>query len=230
MNCLIVDDNVLSRTLIKKMISQFDHLKIVGECEDAISALNFLKKESVDLMFLDVEMPKMSGLEFLKSLENKPLVILITAKKEYAVEAFEHNVVDYIVTPITEERFIKAINRAEKLFDLNAPKIENFDKDYIFVKDKGILTKILISEIQYLQALGDYVCIYTKTKKFTVRLNLQIAEEKLPSDKFCRIHRSYMVAIDQIDSVEENIVFIDKHPIPVGEVYKSDFLSKINLL
>ena len=230
MNCIIVDDNKMARTVVREMLSQFDYLKLIAECEDPIQAINIMKKETIDLIFLDVEMPKMTGLEFLKSLEKRPLIILITAKTDYAVEAFEYNVVDYLVTPIKEERFIKALNRAQELFESSQNTIEISNKDFIFIRDKNILTKIKTSDIFYIQALGDYVTIHTSAKKYTVRLNLRIAESKLPPERFVRVHRSYIVAIDKVDSMEENTVYVDKTPIPVGDMYRSAFLKKLNLL
>jgi len=230
MNCLIVDDNKMARTVVKEMLLEFDFMNLVAECEDPVQAINIMKKEKIDLIFLDIEMPKMTGLEFLKSLEKRPLIILITAKKDYAVEAFEYNVVDFLVTPIREERFVKALNKAQELFESKQKTVEIPEKDFIFIRDKNTLTKIKTSDILFIQALGDYATIHTFNKKYTVRLILKNAEEKLPADKFMRIHRSYIVAIDKVDSMEENSVYINKVLIPVGDMYRSNFIKKLNLL
>ncbi|HVA97954.1 MAG TPA: LytTR family DNA-binding domain-containing protein [Bacteroidia bacterium] len=230
MNCIIVDDNKMARTAVKEMIAQFDYLNIIAECENPIEAINIMKKEQIDLIFLDIEMPKMTGLQFLKSLEKRPLIILITAKPNYAVEAFEYNVVDYLVTPIKEERFIIAINRAQELFENSQNTVQIANKEFFFIHDNKALTKIKTSDILYIQANGDYASIHTFTKKYTVRLNLRVAQEKLPTEKFIRIHRSYIISIDKIDSMEENTVYINKIPIPVGDMYKSTFLKKLNLI
>ncbi len=230
MNCLIVDDNIMARALVKEMLSHFEYLNLIAECENPLEAINIMKRDTIDLVFLDIEMPKMNGLEFLGSLETRPLIILITAKAEYAVKAFEYNVVDYLVSPIKEERFIKAVNRAQSLFDSSKNTIELPGKDFIFIREKNVLTKIRTSEILYIQALGDYISIHTYTKTYTVRLNLKIAEEKLPSDRFFRLHRSYIVAIDKVDSMEENTVSINNKLIPVGDMYRTVFMRKLNLL
>jgi DNA-binding LytR/AlgR family response regulator len=229
-NCLIVDDNSMARLALSQMLSEIDFVTIVGDCENPIQALNLLSTSSVDLILLDVEMPKMTGIEFLKSTTKRPLVILITAKTEYAIEAFEHNVVDYLIKPVKEERLIKALIRAKDLFENTNQKIETVDKDFIFVREKSILQKIAVAEIQYIQALGDYLVIYTIDKKHTVHLTLKSFLERFNSDNFMRIHRSYIIALNKIDKVEESTAYVGKHPVPIGDNYRSELLKKINLL
>ncbi len=229
MNYIIVDDNKMARKLLLEMASQFDHLKLIAECENPIEAINIMKKEIVDLILLDIEMPKMTGLQFLKSIDNHPLVILITAKSNYAVEAFEYNIVDYLVTPVSEDRFIKAINKASGIFESIHEPSNVPDKEFIFIRDKGILTKIKTADIIYLQALGDYVTIHTFEKKYTVRMTIGAASLKLSSEKFIRIHRSYIVAVDKVDFVEENTASVHKYLIPIGDMYRSDLVKKLNI-
>jgi two-component system LytT family response regulator len=232
MNCIIVDDNKMARTALKQLITQVDHLVFKEECESSLAAFNYLKKETVDLVFLDVEMPDMNGLELIKSLDKRPIIILISAKKEYAIEAFELNVADYIVKPVTLPRFIMATSRAKELFDSNEQKVEinEKDKEYIFVRSNSLLVKIKISDINYAQALGDYVNIFTADKRHTVHITLKALEEKLPASKFYRLHRSYLVAIDHIDKIEEGTAFVGKHPLPIGEQFKKDLLKLLNLI
>ena len=230
MNCLIVDDNKLARNLMAQLLKNFAHLNLIAECEDPVQALEIMKKEKVDLIFLDIEMPKMTGLEFLSILDTKPLIILITAKPEYAVEAFEHNVVDFLVAPIKTDRLAKAIQRADELFEAQPASLEASTKDYVFIKEKSVLTKLHFQDMLYLQALGDYVTIFTASKKNTLRLNLRIAEEKLPKNLFVRVHRSYLVNIDKIDSIDDNTAIIQKHFIPIGDNYKQILLKRLNLL
>jgi DNA-binding LytR/AlgR family response regulator len=175
-------------------------------------------------------MPKVTGLEFIKSLTNPPLIILITAREHYAVEAFEHNVVDYIVKPVKENRFMLAINRAQEIFNSQHKTVESSDKDFFFIKDKGVLTKLRIDDILFIKAMGDYVTIYTPGKNFTIHVNLRTIEGKLPADKFFRLHRSYIVALDKVDTIEQETVFIQKQAIPIGEQLKQQLLDKLNLL
>ena len=172
MNCLIVDDNKIIRVLLREMLSSIDFINVVGDCENPMQALSLLSTTPVDLILLDVEMPKMSGIDFLKNTTKRPLVILITAKTKYAIEAFEYNVVDYIIKPINEDRLLKALIRAKELFESTNQTIEKVDKDFIFVRENSVLQKILVMDILYIQALGDYLIIYTKDKKHTVHLTL----------------------------------------------------------
>lgn len=232
MNCIIVDDNKMARTALKKLIEQVDSLVLQEECASPVDAYNYLLKENVDLVFLDVEMPGMTGIELVKNLEKRPIIILITSKTDYAVEAFELNVADYIIKPVTLSRFMVAVAKAKELFEIKGQKIElnEKDKEYMFVRSNSILTKIKIKDITYIQALGDYVNIYTNDNRYTVHITLKGMEEKLPQDKFYRLHRSYLIALDHIDKVEEGTAFIGKHPVPIGEQYKKELLKKINLI
>lgn len=231
MNCIIVDDIKTERMALKQLISQVSFLNLKHECSNPIEAFNYLQKESVDLVFLDVEMPGMSGLDLIKNLEKRPIVILITAHKDYAIEAFELNVVDYLVKPVELSRFMVAISRAKELVNTRDDSVEmNNDKDYIFVRSNSVLTKIRIKDIIYIQALGDYVNIYTSEKRIAVHITLKGIEECLPSDKFYRMHRSYVVALDHIDSVEENTAIAGKHMLPIGENFKKEMLKRLNLI
>ncbi|HXB41863.1 MAG TPA: LytTR family DNA-binding domain-containing protein [Bacteroidia bacterium] len=232
MKCIIVDDNKMSREMVKQLIEQVDFLELKGECENPVEAFNYLKKEEVDLVFLDVEMPGMTGIELIKNLEKRPIIILITAKKDYAVEAFELNVADYIIKPVTLSRFMGAVDRAKELYENRDQKLEfnEKEKDYIFVRSNSLLTKVKIKDIIYVQALGDYVNIFTADKRLTVHITLKGMEEKLPQDKFYRLHRSYLTALHHIDNIEEGTAYIGKHPLPIGEQYKKELLRKINLI
>jgi two-component system, LytTR family, response regulator len=234
MNCIVVDDNKMARTALKKLINQVDFLVFKEECASPVDAFNYLQKEAVDLVFLDVEMPGMTGIELIKNLpaEKRPIIILITSKTEYAVEAFELNVADYIVKPVTLPRLLTAVAKAKELFDSKEQKVEpnQKDKEYIFVRSNAVLAKIKIIDIIYVQALGDYVNIFTADKRHTVHITLRGMEETLPDDKFYRLHRSYLIALDHVDKVEEGTAFIGKHPVPIGEQFKKDLLKKLNLI
>ena len=232
MNCILVDDDELARIALKQMISKIDFLTLKEECTDALEAFNYLKKEPVDLVFLDVEMPGMSGIELIKNLVKRPIIILISAKKNYAVEAFELNVADYITKPVSPERFLNAVEKAKELFEYNNQVLDTFEKekDYIFVRSNSILAKIKLNEIIYIQAFGDYVNIFTADKRNTVHCTLKSMEEKLPESKFYRLHRSYLVATDHIDTVEDNTAYTGKYLLPIGEQYKKKLLKKLNLI
>jgi two-component system, LytTR family, response regulator len=233
MNCLIVDDNKMARTALKKLTDQVDFLAVKEECSSPVDAYNYLKKEPVDLVFLDVEMPGMTGIELIKNLEKRPIVILISAKKDYAVEAFELNVADYMTKPVTLPRLMLAIDRAKKLHetvDQLKPDYSSREKDYIFVRSNSVLTKIKVCDINYIQALGDYVNIFTREKRYTAHITLKGIEEKLPADKFYRLHRSFLVSLDCVDGVEEGTAYIGSHPIPIGKQFKKELLAKLNLI
>lgn len=232
MDCIIVDDSAMARQALKLLIDQVDSLTLKKECENSLEAFNYLKANPVDLVFLDVEMPGMTGVELVKNLKTHPIIIFVTSKKEYAVEAFELNVADYIVKPVTLSRFMLAIEKAQEIADSKDKKIEinEKEKDYIFVRSNSALTKINLDEVLYVQAMGDYVNIFSGGKRHVVHCTLKSMEEKLPLTKFFRAHRSYLVALDQIEQVEENTIYIGEHPIPIGEQYKKELLKRINLI
>lgn len=231
MKCLIIDDNPMARTVLRQMATRVEWLEVVGECEEAIQAIHFLQKQEVDLLFLDVEMPDMNGLELLESLTQKPITILITSKEEYAVKAFDFNVADYLVKPIHLARFMTAAQRAKELFDLKKREIPNQpDSDFLFVRTNNALTRVPLAHILYLQAMDDYVTIMTKDKKHLVHTTMKLIAEKLPEPRFCRVHRSYIVAVDKIESIADNMITIGKQVIPLSESYKAMLLSHLNLL
>lgn len=232
MNCIVVDDSKIARETIKVLIEQFSFLNLVQECDSPVKAYEYLKKEPVDLVFLDVEMPGMSGIDLIKNLDTHPIIILVTSKKDYAAEAFDLNVVDYLIKPLNLSRFMVAVNKAKELFDDKDPKqtINENNKEYIFVRSGGLLIKIKLENIQYIQAIGDYVNIFTPEKRHTVHITLKNIEEKLPSDKFFRLHRSYLVSLSHIDNIEENSAYTGKHPLPIAGQFKKELLRKLNMI
>ncbi len=230
MNCIIVDDNKLARKALKLLIEGIDFLTLKHECDNAMSAFNILKAEEIDLVFLDIEMPEMTGLELMKSLDKRPIVIFCTAKEKYAVEAFELNVADYIVKPYTNARFLASVARAKEIFDSKQQQIETSEKEYIFIRSNSVLTKIVVAEIDYIQALGDYINVYSGDKRYTVHMTLKGIEDKLPAEKFYRLHRSYLINLNKIDSIEKETAYIGKHPIPIGEQNKQTLLKRLNLI
>jgi len=233
MNCIIVDDDEMSRNALKHLVSQVPYLNLLGVYSKAGEALTALNSKEVDLMLLDVEMPDINGLEFIKSLKKPPLTILATSKKKYAIEAFEHNIVDYLVKPIALDRFFKAIAKSKEMFDNNGSVKEtevSSTQDNVFVKINGALVKIMMKEILWIEALGDYITINTTEKKYTVHSTMKTMENKLAPDKFIRVHRSYIVSVDNINSIDDNTIVINKQLIPVGYVYKEKLMKQLNLL
>jgi len=231
MRCLIVDDNQLARMVMKQLVSQVQILELVAECNDAMQAYNYLNNGQVDLLFLDIEMPGMTGIELTKKLGNKrPLIIFTTAKTDYAVEAFELNVIDYIVKPVSLARFLQAVEKAKETLDSNKQEVKIEAKEFVFVKDNGILNKLNLDDILYLEAMGDYVKVHTAQKFHVLHSTLKSIEEKLPLNKFLRIHRSYIVSIQKIDFIQDGIISIGKSTIPVAETYRSILNKRLNLL
>ena len=232
MNCIIVDDEEMSRNALKQLIGRVDFLNLVKVCEGPLEAITTLKNEKVDIMFLDIEMPDMSGMDLIKSLpqETRPMIILTTSHTEYALDAFEHNVVDYLVKPVMLPRFLVATTKARDLFENSQNKIDSFDKDYFFVKSNSVMHKLLIKDILWMESMGDYITINTVNKKYILHLTLKAIEPKIPSDKFIRVHRSFIVAIDNITSVEDTTIVINNKLIPVGAIYKESFMKRLNLL
>lgn len=232
MKCIVVDDSKMASKSMVQLINQVDFLELKKECNSPLEAFNFLKTEEIDLVFLDVEMPGMTGLELIKNLKSHPLIILVTSKKEYAAEAYELDVADYITKPITLSRFMTAVYKAKELFDAKThnAEVDEKDKGYIFVRSNGQLTKIKLDDISYVQALGDYITIHHASHESVIHSTLKSFEEKLPVKKFYRSHRSYLVSIDHIDKIIENTAYVGQTAIPIGEQYKKELLKKLNLI
>lgn len=231
MYCLIVDDNKMARMAMKQLISQVSELTLAGECDNAMDAYNKVSREHIDLILLDIEMPGMTGLELTKNLGDKsPLIIFTTAKTDYAVEAFELNVVDYLVKPVSPARFLQAIEKAKEVLESNKQQVHIEDKEFVFVRDNGILKRVDINEILFLEAMGDYVKVHTSQKFHIVHSTLKAIGEKLPASKFMRVHRSYIVALNKIDFIEEGVINVGKNAIPVADAYRGSLNQQLNLL
>lgn len=227
MNCIIIDDEDLSRNAMKHLVLQTPSLQICGICSNVSEALEVMKGTRIDLMFLDIEMPDMNGIAFLKSLRRPPMTILATAKKEYAIEAFELNVIDYLLKPIYLDRYFLACERAMRAFDAEQHKVTNPERDYLFAKINGTLVRIREADILWIEALGDYITVHTKEKKYVIHSTMKAVENKLASDKFIRVHRSYIVAISQVSSIDDTMILIEKQLIPVGAVYRENLTKRL---
>ena len=232
MRCLIIDDEPLAIELLEDFVSKVPSLILIASCSNAIEASAILQSEKVDLIFSDIEMPDFSGIDFIKSLDIKPLFVFTTAYSHYAVEGFNLNAVDYLVKPIPFHRFLKAVNRAQELFNFKCenevvPEIKSTPSDFIFVKSEYENVKVDLNSIRYIEGLKDYIKIYTDIPKPILTLNsLKAFEEKLPAN-FIRVHRSYIVSLNHINSVQRNRIVIDKIRIPIGQNYKDEFIKKI---
>jgi DNA-binding LytR/AlgR family response regulator len=228
---LIIDDEPLARNVIKEYAKKIPSLQVLGECEDAICAHQMLQTKSIDLIFLDINMPKLTGIEFLKSLKNPPLVIFTTAYSEYAMEGYELNIIDYLKKPFSFERFCKAFFRAEELLQLKQTATTNEQinnqSDFIFIKSDKKSIKVNITDISYIEGLGDYIKVYTNDKKLVTNLSMKKIENLLPPKLFFRIHKSYIISINKIESVEGNMVKINNTKLPIGNSYRQDFMQHI---
>jgi DNA-binding LytR/AlgR family response regulator len=227
---LIVDDNVMSRIFVRQLLEQIPSIYISGECDNAVHALEELYKGETDILFLDIEMPGMSGLEMLRSIPVRPLTILTSANKGYGTEAYELNVVDYLVKPLQLPRTMMAINRATELLKQKDAYLNEIHPEYLFIKENKVIRKILIDDIYLLESRGDYVKIFIAEKYHVVHATLKLFEDRLPSSRFMRVHRSYMVALDKIDYIEENVLYLNNIPVPLSDSYRNPFLKKLNLL
>jgi DNA-binding LytR/AlgR family response regulator len=231
MNALIIDDNKIARTTLKQLASKIKDLVIVAECAGALEAYNLLQTNPVDLLLLDIEMPGMTGLELTKNIGNKrPIIIFITSKKDYAIEAFELNVADYILKPVNVARFIQAIDKAREILDSGKEEMTLQDDEFIFIRDSNIIRRLKLDNILFAEAMGDYVKLYTPEKFYAVHTTLKAVEERLPAAKFIRVHRSYVVALNRIDTIQDGALIINGKPLPVADAYRSMLNSRMKIL
>lgn len=229
---LIIDDEPLAQNIIKQYALKLPDLEITGTCNDAICAHKVLQENPVDLIFLDINMPKLSGISFLKTLKNPPLVVFTTAYSEYALEGYELNAIDYLKKPFSFDRFCKAYFKAEELLQLKkeAKGSSNFElkSDFLFVKSNKKTYKIAFSEIHFIEGLGDYIQIHLKEQKIVTNLSMKKILELLPETQFYRVHKSYIIALDKIQLIEGNMVKINGKNLPVGNSYRQDFMQFVN--
>jgi DNA-binding LytR/AlgR family response regulator len=232
--CLIVDDEPIAQQILESYISQIDSLHIAGKCSNAFEALNVLHQEHIDILFLDIKMPSLSGLEMLKTLQNPPKVILTTAFSEFGVESYEFGIVDYLLKPISFERFLKAVNKIVIPKSANLEKEENEEKlssdpTFIFFKADKKIHKYYFSEILFIEGSGNYVKIHTKNDKPLMVLDKLIElYDKLPQKNFIRVHKSFIVNVSHIQKIEGNMLKIQDKSIPISATYKQKLEGLIN--
>lgn len=229
LNCVIVDDSSIQRMIVKKLVSNHNNLNLVGEFSNAIEAKNFMSYNAIDLLFLDVEMPVLSGFDFLDGLKVKPQVIFITSKPEYAVKAFDYDATDYLQKPITNARFDAAIKRA---INLQMLLTENQDEDaeHIFIKSKLKKLKVFTSKIKWVEAFGDYIKVVTDEESHLVLSTMKAFENDLPKEKFVRVHKSYIVNIEKVDKFNSKFAEIGAKKIPLSRNKKEDLKSALETI
>jgi len=231
MNCLIVDDHEIARSTLKQLIKFEDSLTLISTCENAGDAYKIIAGQKIDLVFLDIEMPEVSGIELVKGLGDKrPLIIFISANREYAADAYDLNVVDFITKPVTLDRFLKSIIKAKEIFKNQDVFVPSKQDEFIFIRDSSIIRRIKLTDIEYFEAQGDYVKIGTATKTYAIYSSLKSVEGKVSGDFFLRVHRSFIVNVGKIDTVEGSTLIINKSFIPVSDAYKSVLNKRMQIL
>jgi DNA-binding LytR/AlgR family response regulator len=225
-SCLIVEDEPIAQSILKGYVKDVPDLEIFMVCDNAMDALSVLRSKHIDILFLDIEMPKISGLSFLKTLPNPPKTIITTAYRQFAVEGFELNVVDYLLKPFSFERFLVAVNRITKQEKKHTPS-EELEKNSFFFKVDQKKVQVFLEDIYYIEALSNYVIIHLKEKQLVVYSSLTDIEKKLPSKQFIRIHRSYIVPIKNIEAFGKDYVEIGNKTLAIGNTYKKEFFKRL---
>lgn len=231
MTCIVVDDEPLARQGMEMNIANISFLQMLGSFSNALAASDFIRKENVDLMFLDINMPELNGLDFLKSLRDAPLVIFTTAYPQYALESYELDAIDYLVKPIRIERFLKAVNKAENHLRLlqqeaNNNQVEKIEDEFVFIKADRKYFKIYFKDILYIEGLKDYVVIYTADSKIITSMNVKTIAAQLPASLFARVSKSYIVNVFHISSFDNELIYIQNNEIPLGQGFKDDFFKQ----
>lgn len=228
LRCVIIDDEPIARKGLKEYMQDASFLQLAGEFDNPLKAAELLAQEKIDLLFLDIQMPKMTGLEFLKTLAHPPMVIFTTAYPQYAVEGFEWNAIDYLVKPFSFERFWKAVSKARSMQEvISQPASATGEPDYFFIKTDNKLVKVLYDDILFVEALQNYVAVYTIGKKYITYLTFHSIESHLPAARFIRTHKSYIVAANKVESIEGNDITIGTHHVPISRTEREAVLQQL---
>ncbi|SMC43433.1 LytR/AlgR family response regulator transcription factor [Moheibacter sediminis] len=235
MNCIIVDDEPLAREEMVSLIEEISELKIIGNFSNAPAALNFMKSNQVNLIFLDIQMPEVTGIEFAQQLDQQTLIVFTTAFSNYAVKSYDLDAIDYLLKPIDKPRLEKAIQKAityQNLLSENTLKnsVESSDKDFLLIKSDRRFYKIKFDDVKFIEGLKDYVVIHTTTQKLITAMNLKTIHQKIISDSFMRVSKSYIVNFNHIQSFDNHTIYIDESEIPLGEIFKAEFFAKYSVL
>lgn len=229
LNCVIIDDEPIARKLLQEYIEETDFLKLAGSAENPLKIAGLISEQNVDLVFLDINMPKMTGLEFLRSAKKLPMVIMTTAYGQYALEGFELDVIDYLVKPFSLERFLKACHKAHefKLLKQRKSSPGNAGDEYFFVKSNGKIERVVFDELIYIEALTNYVTLHTTGGKLITYLTIKGIMEKLPPEKFIQVHKSYIINKNKITSIDGNIIYLGNYQVVIGQSFRNDVLEKV---
>jgi DNA-binding LytR/AlgR family response regulator len=231
---MIVDDEPLAIKLVESHIMKLDNLEVVARCSNAMEAFEILREKKIDLLFLDIQMPQITGIEFIKTLKNPPKVIITTAYRQYAIDGYELDVVDFLLKPISFERFLKSINKyyhyaSQDMTVVTAPVTDGLgDSSYMDVRENKKIVRIYLRDIKFIEGLNEYVGINTAERKIITKCSLTRIEEKLPSDRFLRIHKSFIVPMARIQAFTSTTVEVDKKELPIGRSYKNIVLKTLN--
>lgn len=245
MNCLAIDDEPLALNVIEGFCSKIDFLSLKGKCTSAFDAIKIINKQTIDLIFIDIQMPDITGLDFIKTLTSPPMIIFTTAYSEYALQGYELNTVDYLVKPIPFDRFLKAVNKAYELYNLrqtntaqesisirksevNSAKSNQNTKEFLLIKVEYSTVRVDLDDILYIEGLKDYIKIFTREKMLLTKSTMKNIDSKLPSDMFIRVHKSYIVSFKNIRKIENNRIIIGEKYIPIGEQFKTEFYNYVN--
>ena len=224
---MIVDDEPLALDILENYIQRVPNLQLVKRCKHALEAYDYLQRDSVDLIFLDIHMPELTGIDFIKSLSNRPLVIFTTAYSNYAMEGFNLDVLDYLLKPIAFDRFLKAVDKASRLLSSEPEGNQENSEEFLFVKSDGKMVKVRYDDVLFVEGMKDYVQIQMSDQRLIVHQTMKKMERALPPDRFLRIHKSFLVAIEKIESLDGNLLEVGKHQLSVGANYRDDLLAHI---
>jgi DNA-binding LytR/AlgR family response regulator len=227
LNCLIIDDEPLARKGLAEYVKEIDFLHSTGECGSAAEAANIIAKQEVHLLMLDIQMPRLNGIDFLKTLSHPPMAIITTAYSEYALEGYSLDVIDYLVKPIPFDRFLKAVQKALDFHQLRRREVPSASPDYFFVKSNGKYERVAFNDILYIESMQNYVLIHLPGQKLIVYMTLAGLEAQLPPRRFMKVHKSFVVSIEQVNSIENNEIIIRQTRIPISRVLKDDVLKRI---
>lgn len=232
LSCVIIDDEPLARELLAGYMDQSDHVKLAGSFNNAFDAQEFLKDNTVDALFLDIEMPEMSGVDFLKALSHPPITVFTTAFRDYAFEGYELGVIDFLLKPISRDRFMVSLEKIRDFLSLKADdanfEMSSNEPEFIFVKSGVQKIKLFFADVMYIQGLKDYAIIHTVASKIVIKGSVKSMQELFPEPRFVRVHKSFIVAKENIKRIEKNRILIDDHQIPIGRNYKEELERKIS--
>lgn len=227
-NCIVIDDEPLARKGLKEYIADVDFLNLAAEFDNPLQATKLISNGQAQLLFLDIQMPKITGLDFFRSLQHPPPVIFTTAYPQYALEGFEVNALDYLVKPVSFDRFLKAVLKAKEYYEVRDKNVADAATlEYFFIKADNKLVKILFDEVLFVEALQNYVTIHTTGKKYMTYLTFKSVEDYLPADKFSKVHKSYIISVSRVDSIEGNEIKIGQHHIPISRNQKDEVMGKL---